>query len=221
MENAFIPKFNDIIDFIKMNKENLNALEYGVSNLKKLSETDNCYSNKPAFKEILSMLEQGIKETHEDTRQDIIEAECGKAKAMVMSLFKSSLEELQSKLEYTNIEDFYIIDNDGYKLTLAGSFDRGYYHEVEVLFHDVQFILCPCNGMIVNRFRPASEEEISQLGTFMNGYEKSGPVTCMEGTFTKEKYFIVAQQVTYEFGKVYYYKPEKLNPGERVAKWVK
>lgn len=135
----------------------------------------------------------------------------------------NKLGQLQQKLKEGNIEHFYItepIQHQGRQLVLAGSFDFSYYHNVEITFHEVEFILCPGTIFNVELFRLATEEEIVQLNAIMYGYERSGTVFCLENEFEEQRFYIVAKQMTYQFGMVYYYDRPNLQPGERIAAFV-
>ncbi|WP_145408301.1 hypothetical protein [Paenibacillus xylanexedens] len=134
---------------------------------------------------------------------------------------KAIVEQLQQELKQSNIEHFYIIACEwGNTLVLAGSFDFSYYHNVEITFDEVQFILCPGSIFNVEIIRLATEEEIQQLYLVMYGYERNAIVYCLENEFEQQKFYIVAKQMKYTFGMVYYYDRPNLQPGERIADHV-
>ncbi|WP_434749951.1 hypothetical protein [Paenibacillus amylolyticus] len=133
------------------------------------------------------------------------------------------LEQLQQELKAGNIEHFYKIEpgqKQSQQLVLAGSFDFSYYHNVEITFTEVEFILCPGTIFNVELFRLATEEENTQLNSIMHGYERNGTVFCLENEFEQQRFYIVAKQMTYHFGMVYYYDWPNLEPGERIAEFV-
>jgi hypothetical protein len=133
------------------------------------------------------------------------------------------LEQLQQELKANNIEHFYMIESgqkQSQQLVLAGSFDFSYYHNVEITFSEVEFILCPGTIFNVELFRLATEEEIAQLNSIMYGYERNSTVFCLENEFEQQRFYIVAKQMTYHFGMVYYYDRPNLQPGERIAEFV-
>lgn len=133
------------------------------------------------------------------------------------------VELLQQELRAANIEHFYItepIQPQSQQLVLAGSFDFSYYHNVEITFTEVEFILCPGSVFTVELFRLANEEEIIQLHSIMHGCERNGIVFCLENEFEQQRFYIVAEQMTYHFGMVYYYERPNLQPGERIAEFV-
>ena len=72
----------------------------------------------------------------------------------------------------------------------------------------------------MERFRLATEAEIVQLNAVMHGYERNGTVFCLENEFEEQRFYIVAKQMTYQFGMVYYYDRPNLQPGERIAEFV-
>ncbi|MGQ8872676.1 hypothetical protein [Paenibacillus sp. TSA_86.1] len=135
----------------------------------------------------------------------------------------TKLEQLQQELKAGNIEHFYMtepVQKQRQQLVLAGSFDFSYYHNVEITFTEVEFLLCPGTIFNVELFRLATEEEIAQLNSVMYGYERNGTVFCLENEFEQQRFYIVAKQMTYHFGTVYYYNRPNLQPGERIAEFV-
>lgn len=134
----------------------------------------------------------------------------------------SIIDSFQNELDKTNVEDFYIIryDRSG-KLILAGSFDFCYYHNVEIIFHDVSFICCPSSTFTVNRLRIADESEIQELHQMIHGYQKDGFAICMEDTFSNTSYYIIAHDIEYKFQKVNYYCDGKIIKGEVISDWAK
>ncbi|PZT53825.1 hypothetical protein [Paenibacillus silvae] len=134
------------------------------------------------------------------------------------------VEQLQQKLRADHIEHFYITEPSKWQsgqLVLAGSFDFTYYHNVEITFTGVEFILCPGATFCMDHIRLATEEEIVQLHPLMYGYERNGIVFCLENEFEHQRFYIVAKQMTYHFGMVYYYDRANLQAGERIADFVK
>lgn len=169
---------------------------------------------------VINNIEKAILLNKEE-RDKIISEEFNKTKEIVLNLFSKTLQDFQERLDRTNISDFNIISKNENDLILAGSFDFAYYHDVEIIFSDVEFIFCPGHIFSINKFRLATREEITELGKIMNGCESYGIVTCLEDTLSNEKYYIVAQQIKCNWGIVLYYNRENLKPGERIADWVK
>lgn len=131
------------------------------------------------------------------------------------------LKRLQQDLEQSNIEDFFIVTYDRRgKLVLAGSFDFCYYHDVEIIFHDVSFICCPGSTFTVNHFGIAEETVINNLSHIMNGYDKEGSVISLSDTFSNTSYYIGAHDVEYKFHKVKYYDKKQTNE-YIVSDWAK
>jgi hypothetical protein len=135
------------------------------------------------------------------------------------------VDELQNELSKTNIDDFRVLkftqEREG-TLTIAGSFDFCYYHEIEINFYGTSYISCPTSFNNA-RFRMASELEIRLLKDKI--YDDCGEyVVCIVVDeiygMTKE-YFIVANGLDYAFGTVFYYEREVLKEGEKIADWVK
>ncbi|GMQ64248.1 hypothetical protein [Vallitalea maricola] len=142
-----------------------------------------------------------------------------RAKEVLFRDTKSVLKNFNEKLSNTNINDFYIINQDMFSLTLAGSFDSDYYHDVEVKFLDVEFICCP-NHFTADSFRIATENEIYKLGEVTNIKDSEGLAICMEDTSWGDKYYMIAHSIEVSWGTVFYYMRENLGEGQRIANWV-
>lgn len=128
---------------------------------------------------------------------------------------------LQLDIEQRNISDFSILGFDNNNtLTLAGSFDFSYYHDIEIMFKNVSFLSCPSSFFKANRFRLANEEEQKHILALSHGYSE-GFVICLEDTDFQHRFYLSAEDIDYVVGTVYYYKREQLLPHERIADWVK
>lgn len=136
-------------------------------------------------------------------------------------MMAEKLSKLTDELKNTNIDDFYIIHYDSSsKLTLAGSFDFSYYHDIEITFDDVSFISCPGSVFKVDTFRLATQEESKLLYEISHGYNEHTAI-CLEDNMFKTKFFITANDLNYSLAKVYYYQRENLQPNERIADWAR
>jgi len=121
------------------------------------------------------------------------------------------IKRFNNELEKTSIEDFYIIrfDRSG-KLILAGSIDFCYYHDVEIIFHEVSFICCPASTFTVNRLRIANEFENQKLNQIMCGNQEEGFYIAMDDTFSNISYYLVAQEIEYKFQEIKYFDKDKV-----------
>jgi len=126
----------------------------------------------------------------------------------------------QKELVKTNINDFLInrYDLSG-NLLIVGSFDFGYYHDVEIIFYDVTFIACP-TSFTADKLRLATNQEIDRLRniTYENGGD--GYVFCFEDTFSLTKFYIIAHNVEFNFEKVMYFDKELRIEGVALSKWA-
>ena len=124
----------------------------------------------------------------------------------------------------TNINDFWIEKMNSSNLILAGSFDHGYYHEIEITFTEVKYISCPGGIFNVSKFRSASEEERNKLiEQKVFGNEWLNPkcnVIILEDNIEETKYHIVFEEMSYKFETVFHYIRDNLKEGERIAEWV-
>ncbi|WDV44824.1 hypothetical protein PV797_15035 [Clostridiaceae bacterium M8S5] len=144
---------------------------------------------------------------------------------------KDILSSLQEDLESNNIFEFNILSlkEDG-TLTIAGDFDLSYCHSVEIVFKKTTYISCPvCFSDAFFRIATESEKEVLSSKLYGNWNEL---IICIEADKNlydvdknsydcSKKYFILAEEIEYKFGTVYYYKREKLEEGERIAEWIK
>lgn len=133
---------------------------------------------------------------------------------------KNIVNELQSKLENTNIEDYNIAYLDIDKALILGSFDFSYYHNIEIVLYEVSFICCPTTTFTINQIRIANKEEISSLDWIMHGIQNEGDVIALDDTFSNISYYIVAQSIEYNYEVVKYFNEGKLIKGA-LSDWAK
>ncbi|WP_312116665.1 hypothetical protein [Brevibacillus reuszeri] len=131
------------------------------------------------------------------------------------------LEAIQKEIDQRNIGDFRIIKYEyNEELTLAGSFDFSYYHDIEIFFKNVSFIACPGSEFKANRIRLANEAEEEMLYKISHAYQE-GVTICLEDTYFGHKFYLSVSDLEYQVQTVYYYKRDQLKPNERIADWVK
>jgi len=205
MDQSFVVKVKDIYEFITINSGNIAAYSKGILDLKEVYSTVTDEEFAKQILDIITTTEKAIAISNPKDRDDSIALQYIKVKQFVKDYASCVLSELQSGLEKTNIEDFTIKSNDGYSLVLAGSFDQCYYHDVEVTFSDLQFIVCPGQFFSVGKFRFANEAEIDSISKITHGFEREGFVVCMEEAFGEAKYFIIANEVSVKWEKVLHY----------------
>ncbi len=138
---------------------------------------------------------------------------------------------LQSELDANNISEFRIFEYNvqeytfgqfdvkaphRFYLKIVGSFDFGYYHEVEITFFDVRYISCP-TFFRGGRFRFATADEVhlidenSNNSFFFDPEDKVICITIDESLYGNNaaKYFIIAENFDYVFEDVLYYPREE------------
>jgi hypothetical protein len=133
------------------------------------------------------------------------------------------LDRLNEIVKTTNTTDFRIQSYDSVNLTLTGSFDFCYYHEVELIFGEVSYISLP--SQFWNPFiRMAIDAEIAGIRAII-AIDETESVYCIEAetsaSLEKLPFYIVAESVSINEGLVFYYARENLKAGERIAPWVK
>lgn len=221
MRNSILLRIYSILEHMYVNSKTLSESCKWIKDLKEAYELIDNHDISDSVKDIVASCESAILVTNLKERNYILETQFNKVKKIMKSSIVKILENLQEKLEKGNIEDFYIIKSNGYELILAGSFDSSYYHEVEITFLDVQFIVCPGQNFSINRFRLATDSEIKELAKYTSGYDTQGFTICLEHTEWNEKYYIVVNEIEVNWEYVYYYNRENLKSGERIAEWVK
>ena len=97
---------------------------------------------------------------------------------------------------------------DGCKLLIIGSFDLCYDHDIELTFSEVSFIRCPTT------FSSPRFSDSGFIPVVYGGFRFL--ILAEEGEFE-----IVAESVDATIGKVFHYDRSQLQPGERIADWVK
>ena len=131
---------------------------------------------------------------------------------------------LNEELSAKNIDSFRIIGFSGNDtLIIAGSLDFGYYHDIEIYFHETTYISCPTSFNYA-KFRFATSEERKELlPKLFDGFEDLVICIVLDEECGKNpvNHFIVAKNVEYRAGTVFYYKRDGLKEGEGIAEWVK
>lgn len=219
MDGNIYLKLEDFLDSIEMNLHNIVFIKENVENIRKLNKTVLQTELKFQLTDIVNKIDSLLLESMKSERDKEIIGECKKAKQLLYSIPTKVLHDFQKRLEKTNIDEFRIINHDGTNIILAGSFDFCYYHEVEVMFLNVDFICSPSHFK-ANTFRLATNDEIISLNIFMNEFKRTGLTFCMEDRSFGEKSYIVALGLNINWGTVYYYKRENLQDGERIADWI-
>jgi len=135
----------------------------------------------------------------------------------------NELNRINEIVETTNTVDYRIQSYDSVNLMLTGSFDFCYYHEVELLFHEVSYISLPAD-FSYPKFRKATLAETSDIEKLI-AVDEEETVFCIEAetscSLEKLPFFVVAERVSLNEGLVFYYERENLKEGERIAPWVK
>jgi hypothetical protein len=109
--------------------------------------------------------------------------------------------------------DFTIQSFDGHRLVIVGSFDLGYYHYIELHFVEVAHINCP---VWFDEPEFTDEGRIDDVALGIDEPRRF-VIRTDEG-----RHEVIARSVEVVLGMVYYYdRGKQLEPGERIAEWVK
>lgn len=118
--------------------------------------------------------------------------------------------------------DFYVLNFDGFKLTVAGSVELAYYHNLEIIFEDIFFVSAFFQGWHSDTKQttfllPDNEKEMNEKYEIEQGYQIF--------IFRSEDYtndvVIAARNVSFNTDTVYYYDRPDLKANERIADFVK
>lgn len=135
--------------------------------------------------------------------------------------------EYEKDMEKMNIWEYEIIEMTDGKLTIMGSMEFAYYHEVELYFENVTHLALPCAFGEV-KIRLATQDEIENelrkrfCFKILSGQQvfvlhtEAGSLSLDNG----DTYVILASRFNYKVGVVYHYMREDLEEGERIAPWV-
>lgn len=214
MENNFF-KIENTLDYIAGNISNRYFVNEKLIELRKQAEILKSHVIFDEFIESIDCLESFLNSNENNSK--LFYEYFYKSKEIVHKVSVKRIEFLQKELEQTNIEDFMVESLDCNKLVLVGSFDFGYYHEIEIIFSYIDLLYLKGTNFHVNKIRLATHEELTEI--HMKDY-KDGFVICLEHDWYEEKNYIATHYFNYNWGIVYYYMRENLKPGERIADGV-
>ncbi len=108
------------------------------------------------------------------------------------------------------------------KLIIVGGTSLEYYHEIEIIFSDLFFISCG------TEWKTETSEEVLYILEGQEAYDFNVKNNIQQGYTIFEfqtddfdaNFQVAAKSIEYKLGKVYYYKKEDLEDGERLADWI-
>lgn len=118
--------------------------------------------------------------------------------------------------------DFHVLKYDGRNLTIAGSVDLCYYHQLEIIFEDVFFFQGYFNEWRSDTTQPVfilpdNEVELNMQYEIEEGYS----LFIFKTEDFKNDVIVAAEKITYNTDTVFYYYRENLKDNERMADFVK
>lgn len=135
---------------------------------------------------------------------------------------RNALIPLNEGIQDRGVLDFSIRSFEDHRLTMVGSFDLDYYQDVQIEFSGVSYLSCPSDFSDAS-FRELHRDECADLIEFLGeslDHESRVFAVDIEDFYNVHTHYIVADDVDFQFGKVYYYPRENLEPGESIAPWV-
>lgn len=104
-------------------------------------------------------------------------------------------------------------------LTLYGSFDFSYYHNLEIIFSEPSYISVPIVLHTEDlKVRMGNEDEQNIIKNQCDTIDNDDKLFVFENNVNK--YYLFAKDIKINKGLVYYYKRNELKPGERIADWL-
>jgi hypothetical protein len=109
------------------------------------------------------------------------------------------------------------------ELTLIADTDLSYHHQVEITFSGVNFVSLPADFYDA-RFGAASTAELAELGARLGDDPDliTWAIDAEPAASTgPSRFFVRAIAISIVHGTVFHYWRDQLQPGERIAPWVK
>lgn len=171
-----------------------------------LSKLDSIISNKSRYSEQEVALAQRLAD---EKRQQL------KAKNFDLT------QEIDSCIRQFSWLDFDVYRYDGYRLTVVGSTDFSYYHQLEIIFEDVFFVFGNFStwGSDTEKRVFGFPDNEAELITRFN-IEQDYQLFEFRQDGLDNDFIIASNTLTYNTDKVYYYPKDDLQPNERLADFV-
>lgn len=117
--------------------------------------------------------------------------------------------------------DFDVCRYDGYRLTVIGSTDFSYYHQLEIVFEDIFFVFGNFStwGSDTKKQVFGFPDNEAELITRFN-IEQDYQLFEFRQDGLDNDFLIASKTLTYNTDRVYYYPRENLQPNERLADFV-
>ena len=129
--------------------------------------------------------------------------------------------DINAFLEGSNLSEFALWSPAAGELLLMGSDDLAYYHQVEIHYHGVEYADAPASFW-KPRFREATEQETHQF-RMGEGAGTRAKLHVIEDSAdgAVATYLVAVERCALAIGMVYHYNRPSLQPGERLAPWVR
>ncbi len=132
------------------------------------------------------------------------------------------LSQLNDGILDNGILDFSVRSYADNRLVLVGSFDLAYYQDLQIEFAGVSFLSVPTEFTDAS-FRCLRREECGELlDSFAEHMQDDDRVFAVDLSrfYDVQTHYIVANSLQFAFARLYYYRRDKLEPGESIAPWV-
>jgi hypothetical protein len=137
-------------------------------------------------------------------------------------MFAEKIKEINDFLKKEMWFDFELLDYSKNCLTVVGSTDFSYFHNIEISFKDVFYISCnvewrsDTSENIIEIEQGDEARKINVANKIEQGYTLFKFIPEDNDSF----FYISAKEVEYNTDCVFYYKKDNLKDNERIASWV-
>lgn len=119
---------------------------------------------------------------------------------------------IKNRVQHLGLQDFSVFSYDPGRLIICGSDDRSYYHKLEIIAEDPIYIqgemdwYCDVDSDFIRANVDLPAGDIRKLDFYSDD---------------RLAFSVTAESFKVNFDLVFYYKRENLQPGERLAYWIK
>lgn len=136
---------------------------------------------------------------------------------------KTTVEAIDKYIRQHTWFDFHVWRYDGHRLTLAGSMDLTYYHQLEIIFSEVFFASTFFETWCSDTTKPVIILPDPTLNKTLNikfEIEQGYQIFILKTEDYKNDIYIAAKEIAFNIDKVLYYEKEDLKENERLADFV-
>lgn len=137
--------------------------------------------------------------------------------------YQTTVKQIDDYIRQHTWFDFHVWRYDGYKLTLAGSTDLSYYHQLEITFKEVFFASTFFEEWHSDTEKSVIELPDTELNRALNikfEIEQGYQIFVIKTDDYKNDIYIASREIEFNTDTVYYYQRENLGENERLADFL-